>query len=193
MQDHVIYHVWIHFIPTTLYPRREKTIWSELELNPGPLASQATTLTTRPWLLRQQNKYLKREKWLTFKSFGPRWCSSDFSILCLCLHWIARLQYLSLLGYLRGRRHFNAVPRLVLQFLHRALLANETRHDVMHNHRKGFFLLTQGHFPASSCPKRIDMRWYSEPLRLFWQLSANVEPHPAHPVGLSLQAEHCRT
>ena len=47
-QDHAIYHVWIHFIPTTLYPRREKTIRSELELNPGPLASQATTLTTRP-------------------------------------------------------------------------------------------------------------------------------------------------
>ena len=52
-QDHAIYHVWIHFIPTSLYPRREKAIWSELELNPGPLASQATTLTTRPWLLGQ--------------------------------------------------------------------------------------------------------------------------------------------
>ena len=49
-QDHAIYHVWIHFIPTTLYPRREKTFWSELESNPGPLASQATTLATRPWL-----------------------------------------------------------------------------------------------------------------------------------------------
>ena len=53
MQDHAIYHVWIHFIPTSLYPRREKTIWSELELNPGPPASQATALTTRPWLLGQ--------------------------------------------------------------------------------------------------------------------------------------------
>ena len=52
-QDHAIYHVWIHFIPTSLYPRREKTIWSELESNPGPLASQATALTTRPWLLGQ--------------------------------------------------------------------------------------------------------------------------------------------
>ena len=48
-------HVWIHFIPTTLYPRREKTIWSELELNRGPLASQATALTTRPWLLSSTN------------------------------------------------------------------------------------------------------------------------------------------
>ena len=35
------------------YTRGEKNIWSELELNPGPLASQATTLTTRPWLLGQ--------------------------------------------------------------------------------------------------------------------------------------------
>ena len=25
MQDHSIYRVWIHFIPTSLYPRREKT------------------------------------------------------------------------------------------------------------------------------------------------------------------------
>ena len=25
-QDHAVYHVWIHFIPTSLYPRREKTI-----------------------------------------------------------------------------------------------------------------------------------------------------------------------
>ena len=52
-QDHAIYHVWMHFFPTTLYPRREKTIWSELESNPGPLASQATALTTRPLLLGQ--------------------------------------------------------------------------------------------------------------------------------------------
>ena len=50
-QDHAIYHVWIHFIPTALYPRREKIIWSELESNPGPLASQATALTTRLLLL----------------------------------------------------------------------------------------------------------------------------------------------
>ena len=41
-QDHAIYSVWIHFIPTSLYPRREKTIWSELESKPGPLASQAS-------------------------------------------------------------------------------------------------------------------------------------------------------
>ena len=52
-QDHAIDHVWIHFIPTSLYPRREKIIWSELESNPGPLASQATLLTTRQLLLGQ--------------------------------------------------------------------------------------------------------------------------------------------
>ena len=56
-QDHAIYHVWIHFIPTSLYPRREKTIWSELESNPGPLASQATALTTRPWLLGREKGF----------------------------------------------------------------------------------------------------------------------------------------
>ena len=29
MQDNVIHHVWIHFIPTSLYPRRRKTFgWS---------------------------------------------------------------------------------------------------------------------------------------------------------------------
>ena len=39
-QDQAIYHVWINFIPTSLYPRRRKNIWPELELNPGPLASQ---------------------------------------------------------------------------------------------------------------------------------------------------------
>ena len=47
-QDHAIYHNRIHFIPTSLYRRREKTIWSQLESNPGPLASQATTLTMAP-------------------------------------------------------------------------------------------------------------------------------------------------
>ena len=42
--------VSITFIPP--YTRVEKkNIWSELELNPGPLAPQATALTTRPWLL----------------------------------------------------------------------------------------------------------------------------------------------
>ena len=49
--NNAIYRVWIHFIPTSLYLRRSENIWSELELNPGPLASQATALTTRPWLL----------------------------------------------------------------------------------------------------------------------------------------------
>ena len=36
------------YVSYPLCPRREKTIWSELRLNPGPLASQATILTTRP-------------------------------------------------------------------------------------------------------------------------------------------------
>ena len=42
------------FISYLLCPRR-KTIGLELELNPGPLASQATALTTRPLLLGRQS------------------------------------------------------------------------------------------------------------------------------------------
>ena len=50
MQEHKICRVYL--LPP--YTRGEKkNIWSELELNLGPLASQATTLTTRPWLLGQ--------------------------------------------------------------------------------------------------------------------------------------------
>ena len=40
------------FLPPMPEERR-KTMWSELESNPDPLASQATTLTTRPCLLWQ--------------------------------------------------------------------------------------------------------------------------------------------
>ena len=50
-QDQAIYRVWIHFIPTSFYPRREEKHLSEPEPNPGPLASQATALTARQWLL----------------------------------------------------------------------------------------------------------------------------------------------
>ena len=51
LQDHAIYCVWIHlfFLPPMLEERR-KTIWSVLESNLGPLASQATGLTSRPYL-----------------------------------------------------------------------------------------------------------------------------------------------
>ena len=46
-QDHAIYGVW-----------RRKTIWSELELNPGSLTTQATALTTRQCLLGHLNSEL---------------------------------------------------------------------------------------------------------------------------------------
>ena len=46
-QDHAIYHVWIHLLPTSNAPG-EKPFGHELESNPGSLASQATALTTRP-------------------------------------------------------------------------------------------------------------------------------------------------
>ena len=48
-QDHAIDRVWIHLFFLLPMPEvQRKTIWSELESNPDPLASQATTLTTRP-------------------------------------------------------------------------------------------------------------------------------------------------
>ena len=51
-QEHAICHVWIHLFPTS-YTRGEKPFGLELESNPGPLASQATALTTRPCHLGQ--------------------------------------------------------------------------------------------------------------------------------------------
>ena len=57
-RDHAIYHVWIHFFLPPYARGEKKTLWSELESNPGPLASQAATLTTRPWLLGQSLKYV---------------------------------------------------------------------------------------------------------------------------------------
>ena len=57
--DHLVYHAWIHLFFQTSMPKKRKTIWSELDLNPGPLAPQATTLTTRPWLLRQGSMLVK--------------------------------------------------------------------------------------------------------------------------------------
>ena len=45
--DHAICHAWIQLFPTS-YARGEKPFGLELESNPGPLASQATALTTRP-------------------------------------------------------------------------------------------------------------------------------------------------
>ena len=41
------------FYSYLLIPEERKNIWSELESNSGPLASQSTSLTTRPWLLRR--------------------------------------------------------------------------------------------------------------------------------------------
>ena len=52
MQDHAIYHVWIHLFPTS-HARREKPFGLELESNPGPIASQTIALTNRPYRLRQ--------------------------------------------------------------------------------------------------------------------------------------------
>ena len=55
MQDHTIYHVWIHLFIVPPMLEKRKTIWSELESNPGPLTSQATALTSRPCLHGQKD------------------------------------------------------------------------------------------------------------------------------------------
>ena len=57
-QDHAIYHVWIHFSPTRWV---KKNIWPDLESNQGPLASQATALTTRPRLSVNTGEISSRE------------------------------------------------------------------------------------------------------------------------------------
>ena len=62
-QDHTIYRVWIHlFFQPPMPEERRKTIWYELVLNPDPLVSQATALTTRPCLLGQALKLVTFKK-----------------------------------------------------------------------------------------------------------------------------------
>ena len=55
MQDHAINHVWIHLFPT-YNAQGEKPFGLELESNPGPPASQAAALTTRPCRLGQSSR-----------------------------------------------------------------------------------------------------------------------------------------
>ena len=52
------------FIFPTSMPKKGKTIWTELELYQGPLASQVTTLTTRPC-------HRGRDYLLMHRSFSP--------------------------------------------------------------------------------------------------------------------------
>ena len=42
------YHDWLHFFPTTLYPREKKYL---VVLGLGELAPQAGALSIAPWLL----------------------------------------------------------------------------------------------------------------------------------------------
>ena len=62
LQDPAIYHVWILLFPTS-YARGEKPFGLEVESNPGPLASQATALATRPCRLGQESNW---KFWLNF-------------------------------------------------------------------------------------------------------------------------------
>ena len=58
-QEHANRRVWILLLLPPYTRGEKKNIWSELELNPGPLVSQATALTTRPWRLGNRNFKLK--------------------------------------------------------------------------------------------------------------------------------------
>ena len=43
----------LSFSTTSLYQRKEKSIWKELVLNPRPLTLKATSITPRPWFFGQ--------------------------------------------------------------------------------------------------------------------------------------------
>ena len=75
-QEHAIHPVWIHLIPTSLYPRREEKTF----------ASQETTLTTRPWLLGQ----LKLPCWmvkLEARRAGPQEMINFYRDSCVIFYW----------------------------------------------------------------------------------------------------------
>ena len=50
-QDHAIYRVWIHVNPTSVYPRREKTLGLSWNWTQVLLLHKQLLRTTRPWLL----------------------------------------------------------------------------------------------------------------------------------------------
>ena len=74
MQGQATYWVWIHLVlPPYTQGERRKTIFSQLESNPGPLASQETALTTRPCLPIYENNYSCRtlNRWPWQSKFLP--------------------------------------------------------------------------------------------------------------------------
>ena len=69
MQDHAIYCVWIYFVPTSLYSRREKKHLVRDGVKTRSSCFTSATLTTRPWPLEQICSELKIYS-------GSRKCSS---------------------------------------------------------------------------------------------------------------------
>ena len=71
------------FYSHLLIPKEKKNIWSELESNPGPLAScsQATALTTRQWLLAHKWQLLNSD---ACNQKPPKWSrNSSWCVRCL--------------------------------------------------------------------------------------------------------------
>ena len=63
-------------------PEEKKNIWPELESNPGHLAShsQATALTTRPWLLGLLNPLLMTDSYDILPAFATKYCTGLLSL-----------------------------------------------------------------------------------------------------------------
>ena len=71
------------FYSYLLMPKEKKNIWTELESNPGPLASrsQATALTTRQWLLAHKWQLLNSD---ACNQKPPKWSrNSSWCVRCL--------------------------------------------------------------------------------------------------------------
>ena len=156
--DHATYHVWIHFIPTTLYPRRDKTIWSELELNPGPHASQAIALTTRPWLLGLLRGGKVASSWLNLSKL----CRKNFN-------WVYQTELP--MQYCLGRGQIFWFFVYFLSFKTTRLLrprASSTNQDLIRKSTPdrekcdllGKFLLLSHHFAMNkTCSMDINCSW----------------------------------
>ena len=65
-QDHTIYCVWIHFIPTTYTRGEKKNIWSELESNARPLASHVTDCSNHKTMAPREIQWIVNPSCRTF-------------------------------------------------------------------------------------------------------------------------------
>ena len=84
LQHNAIFSVWNHFYPVCSYDWGEENKWKELGSNPRPFATQATALTTRPWLLGLVVKD-SSQVWLSlFLEFVTQLLGRGFGQVCCC-------------------------------------------------------------------------------------------------------------